>query len=103
MGVLWQPTGIFEWVHLTHSPSKSLTPYPNAVASLVAKARYGLVGQEPAKIIVAFTLTQQRQLWENSPNWHIASANFPGQIDNHHSQDKLIQFAITTSFPPLRL
>lgn len=103
---LSQPTGIIEWVYLTHSPSKSLTPYPDAVATLLAKAHYRLkqlIGQEPAKIIVPFTLTQQGQLWGNSPNWQIALANFPGQIDNHYPQDKLIPLAITTSFVFLQL
>lgn len=55
MGMLWKSKGIVEWMHLSHSTAKTITTYPEAIATLISKGRYRckqLLGSEPATIVV---------------------------------------------------
>lgn len=53
-----------------------------------------LFGKQPATIIVPYTSLQQQWLLQNETLWHIAFADYSGQIDCHYPSDKLLQLFI---------
>jgi hypothetical protein len=100
-GVLWQTQGILEWLHLPHSPARVITPYYNMVAKLIATGCFctvQLLGLEPSLIIVPFTKEQQAWLWPTDTMWQNALANFTGQLGEHLSSSKRLNFASQHAF-----
>lgn len=94
-GVLWQPLGPLEWVHVPNSPPQHPTPYHVLVCDVVQKARVRfrqLLAAEPSFTVVPYNAQQQAWLWPTSEEWQSALANFPGKIDCHYLSNKLLQF-----------
>lgn len=94
--VLWQD-GPLRWIHLHVSPARVLAPYYEAVQMLREESRK-YFGAEPKDIIVPFTQQHISWLFQNCDSWAIAFAQYPGEIKNHYSNNKLLQFANTHSF-----
>lgn len=100
-GIIWQPAGPLEWLHLNSTPSKHLQPYFELVTFLIIKGQQRclqLLGKEPQTIIIPYNNSQQSWLYANSTEWQVALANFPGQLECHHPASKRIQFANSASF-----
>lgn len=98
---IWQSLGVVEWLHLAHSPQKALTPFHDSVAQLVIKGRTSAdkgIGSEPSIIVILFSIQRQSWLWQSSDTWQTVFANFPGQVESHYPHNKIVQFAIVTSF-----
>ena len=57
-----------------------------------------LVKTEPSFIVVNFSVQQQNWIWQSSCECQVVFSNFLGQVKNHFPHDKLIWFAIITSF-----
>ncbi|XP_016060605.1 PREDICTED: endogenous retrovirus group K member 25 Pol protein-like [Miniopterus natalensis] len=110
-GLFWQEAPI-EWIHLSSSRKKVITPYAMSVAQLILQGRkraIELFGKQPATIIVPYSSMQQQWLWQNETLWQIAFSDYSGQINCHYQSDKLLQLFIqnpvifpkTTSKEPL--
>ena len=101
MGVLWQPVGILEWLHMKVTPSKVITPYYELTASLVQMGRtrcMQLFGYDPTHIILPYNSEHFTWLLQHSNLWGLAFCGYSGPIDNHYPSDKLIQFSLTTPY-----
>ena len=94
--LLWQETGILEWIHMKNTPNKVITPYYELIATLVQlgrKRNIQLVGYEPNSIIIPYTTYQYSWLLFVSDIWALAFAGYSGIIDNHYPSNKLLHFA----------
>ncbi|XP_078189064.1 protein FAM153A isoform X1 [Callithrix jacchus] len=93
-GLSWQK-GILEWLHLSASLPRIVTPYRDLVSMLIAKCRLRaltLFGSDPSIMIVTYTAQEQSWLWSFSDSWQIALANFTGQLSCHYPKDKILHF-----------
>lgn len=43
-------------------------------------------------IYIPYSKQQVQWLWQNNDTWAVATANFPGKIDNHYPKQKILQF-----------
>jgi hypothetical protein len=43
IGVLWQSQGVLEWLHLSYSPARVITPYHNMLTKLIAMGHFHTV------------------------------------------------------------
>lgn len=53
-----------------------------------------MIGSEPSIIVTPFSIQQHSWLSQSSNSWHIAFANFPGQIECHYPHDKVVEFTL---------
>ena len=70
--LLWQETGILEWIHMKNTPNKVITPYYELIATLVQLGRrrnIQLVGYEPNSIIIPYTTYRYSWLLFVSDFW----------------------------------
>jgi hypothetical protein len=79
----------------TSLPDRVFIPYHNMVTKLIAIGCFCTVqlqGLEPS-LIVLFNKEQQASLWCTDTTWQNAMTNFTGQLGEHLTSSKFLNFA----------
>ena len=85
---------IIEWIHLPHTPRKTISSRFSLFSLLLTRGRrrcLTIIGFEPVSIYVPFPLPTWENLYSQSLDFQMALIDWPGQVLYHFPRDPRIQ------------
>uniref|UniRef100_A0A8C7E306 ribonuclease H n=1 Tax=Naja naja TaxID=35670 RepID=A0A8C7E306_NAJNA len=93
------PVRILEWIHLRHTPGKSVLSQGEAYKAIIMKGRNRclcLTGLDPGKIIVPMSLQDWEWLLGSNEHLQLAMENYVGKVVYHGLKDPRLQMIVNS-------